>query len=337
MNKSKRWMQYLLHVAVLGGLIMAGMKYVNGDDFMRALRRFDWRYAPVIFALSVGYVLVKGVRFVRMMREVCDVETGVLMRAYVAGQACTLLPGGVAARAALLSQVGVPPAKTAAPLAMSSLTDQALFVVCALVSALWYEQARRPVFLLLGVLAVVSAILGIEATRTWLFRLVARVLGRFKWAGQWHRFLVSLREITQPKMLWGSLANTAVAFALLLAALWVAMRGAGEMVSFPALLLAFSLPTMLGRISALPGGVGVTEAGMVGILQHEPGVTLDEAAAAVTVFRLGTVVVAALFGGLVYLFSWRKIPKTEAVNSIGENTASNDKTADVRSEKAVQA
>jgi uncharacterized protein (TIRG00374 family) len=330
----KRWLPYLLHAAVLAGLVVAGMKYVNGGDFVQALRRFDWRYAPVIFALSVGYVLVKGMRFVRMMREVCEVDKGVLMRAYVAGQACTLLPGGVAARAALLSQVGVPSAKTAAPLALSSLTDQALFLVCALVAALWYEQARRPVFMLLVVLAVVSLILGWEATRTWLFRFIDRVMGRFKWKGQWHKFLISLREITAPKLLWGRLANTAFAFTLLLGALWVALRGTGESVSFPALLLAFSLPTMLGRISALPGGVGVTEAGMVGVLQHEPGITLDEAAAAVTVFRLGTVVFAALVGGLVYLFSWRTVPKKDDETQTKPDTKLGEAKV---AEKAVQA
>jgi hypothetical protein len=43
---------------------------------------------------------------------------------------------------------------------------------------------------------------------------------------------------------------------------------------------------------------------MVGILDHAPGVTLDQAAAAVLLYRVGTVLFAALFGGLVYWFGW---------------------------------
>jgi hypothetical protein len=44
---------------------------------------------------------------------------------------------------------------------------------------------------------------------------------------------------------------------------------------------------------------------MISILNASPGVTLDQAAAATTVFRVGTIAFAALFGGIVYLFAWR--------------------------------
>jgi uncharacterized membrane protein YbhN (UPF0104 family) len=107
----------------------------------------------------------------------------------------------------------------------------------------------------------------------------------------------------------GGVANAALAFALYVIALDLAMRGVGAKVPYATLLLAFTLPTMLGRISAMPGGVGVTETGMIGILNHAPGVSLDQAAAAVTVFRLGTVLFAAVFGGFVYLVGWRGPPR----------------------------
>jgi hypothetical protein len=45
---------------------------------------------------------------------------------------------------------------------------------------------------------------------------------------------------------------------------------------------------------------------MVGILNHAPEVSLDQAAAAVAVFRVGTVFWSALFGALVYWFGWRR-------------------------------
>ncbi len=99
--------------------------------------------------------------------------------------------------------------------------------------------------------------------------------------------------------------NSALAFALMVEALDLAARGVGADVSYLTLMLAFTLPTMLGRISAMPGGVGVTEAGMVGILDAAPGVSIDQAAAATAVFRVGTVLFAALLGGLVYVLGWR--------------------------------
>jgi uncharacterized membrane protein YbhN (UPF0104 family) len=44
---------------------------------------------------------------------------------------------------------------------------------------------------------------------------------------------------------------------------------------------------------------------MVGILDHSTGVTREQAAAAVLLFRAGTVLFGAFLGGLVYFFGWR--------------------------------
>jgi uncharacterized protein (TIRG00374 family) len=313
--KKLRWLQYALHAAVLGGLIFAATKYMDSGEFTRALARFDWRYIPLICLLGLASVLVKGWRFTQMMRELENVSRRMILRAYVAGQACTLLPGGGAARVGMLKQAGIPASETAAPLAMSSLTDQAMFIICSLIAALWFESARRPVMILLSVLIIVSLVLGIEASRTWLLRIIDRLMGHFKWREHWQEFLAAMSQMLTPRLLIGSLLNTAVAFLFLLAGLYLALRGVSAQVPYNTLLLAFALPTMLGRISAMPGGVGVTEAGMIGVLDQTPGVTLDQAAAAVTVFRLGTVVFSAAVGGLVYLFGWRGVKEKENVRS----------------------
>jgi uncharacterized protein (TIRG00374 family) len=310
--KKGKFLQYGLHVAVLVGVAMAGLKYINGDAFLKALQRFSWEYAPLILALSVGYVLVKGWRFVFLMRQFTDASRWMILRAYVAGQACTLLPGGMAARAALLDQVKIPVSDSAASIALSSFSDQAVLLACSLLAAFWFKDARGPALYLLAGLAVISIVLGVEATRTWLLRLIERLLGKFKLLDQWRGFLRSLGEVTTVPVVLGGVANAALAFALYVIALDLAMRGVGAKVPYATLLLAFTLPTMLGRISAMPGGVGVTETGMIGILNHAPGVSLDQAAAAVTVFRLGTVVFAAVFGGLVYLFGWRGTAEVKA-------------------------
>ena len=304
-KRGSQYLTYTLHALVLAGLIAAGLKYIQGDLFWRAFHRFNWACIPVVLTLTVGYVLLKGTRFTAMMRHLTHLDEGVLMRAYVAGQACTLLPGGMAARAGILKQVGVPASDTAAPIAISGLSDQFVFAACSMLAALWFETARRPVLVMLGVLIGLSILLGVEATRTWLLGLVERLMGRFHLLSHWCEFLLSLREVATPRMILASVANAALAAALMIAALDLCAMGVGAEIPYMTLLLAYTLPTQLGRISAMPGGVGVTEAGMIGILNAAPGVTLDQAAAATVVFRLGTVAFAALFGGIVYALAWR--------------------------------
>ena len=299
------FLKYALHAAVFAGLVFAGARYVNGELFWRSVGRFNWLYVPAILFLTVAYVLVKGWRFIGLMREVSAANPWMLMRAYIAGQACSLLPGGAAARAGILAQAGIPPARTAAPLAISSLADQLTFAAVSLTAALWFESIRKPLLVVLTVLIGLSLILGIEAVRCWLLDLIERLMGRFRLLNHWREFLSSLREITSFSQIGASLSNTAVAFILMVSALNLCVIGVEAEAAFTVVVLAYALPALLGRISAMPGGIGITEAGMISILNAASGVTLDQAAAATTVFRVGTVAFAAFFGGIVYVFAWR--------------------------------
>jgi uncharacterized protein (TIRG00374 family) len=297
-------LKYGLHLLVIAGLVVAGMKYVNGDEFWKAIHRFNWWLAPLILSLTVVYLVIKGWRFVTLIRLFSDVPRPLILRAYIAGQAPALLPGGIAARAAFLEQVGIPMQKSGAAVAMSSMSDQFVLFSAAMLSALWFESARKPVLILLAVLITISVLLGIEASRHWLMGVIEKVLGKLHLEKYWEGFCGSLKNMSSLPMLLGSVLNAAVAFSLMVAALYLSLRGVGGSVSPLTLLLAFSLPALLGRISALPGGVGVTEAGMIGILDAAPGITLDQAAAAVTIFRIGTTLFAAVFGAFFYFFGW---------------------------------
>lgn len=303
--KKPKYFNYILHAAVLAGLVFAGVKYINGDAFWDAVQRFDWVYAPFVLGLTTAYVLVKAWRFAFQIRQVTNASRSVVMRGYVAAQAATLLPGGIAARAAILEQANIPVEKSAAAIALSSASDQVVLIGCALVSAIWFDAARKPVFAFLAMLTVLSVVLGIEATRTWFIGVVERLLGKFNLLHHWRHFLESLRTMATPSALLGAVVNAALAAALMVVALDLTLRGLQAHVDYPTQLLAFTLPSLLGRVSALPGGVGVTEAGMVGILNAAPAITREQAAAAVMLFRVGTIVWGAVLGGAVYLFGWR--------------------------------
>lgn len=305
MKNPKQLLKYGLHAAVLLGIVWAGVKYIDGEQFAKALHQFDWRYAPFVAALGLASVLVKSWRFATLVRQVQQVPRALAMRVYVAGQSATLLPGGIAARSAMLEREGVKVEDSAPAVALSSICDQIGFIVCGLVAAAWFEQARKPVFILIGVLAAVSVVLGIEATRTWLVRLIEKILHRFKLLDKWRGFVDSMRKTLSWRILAMGVGNTLLSFALLVLALHLCLAGIGVSVHPLTLLLAFTLPTMLGRISALPGGFGVTEVGMVGILDQAPKVTLDQAAVAVMIFRAATIVFTAVAGGIVYAIGWK--------------------------------
>lgn len=298
-------LKYGLHLAILVGVIVAALRYLNGQDVLNALRDFNYRLAPFILLLATAYLLIKAWRFVLLIAPFDDgVPRLVTFKAYVAGQAATLLPGGVAARAGLLKQVDVPLAKSSVPVVFSSGIDQVVFIVGSLIAALWFEAARTPAVVLLGLIAVALVIALIPALRR-------RFAGAVDWAAtrvnakeEWQEFIEAVPQIFTWRIMLPASALTLVAFTTKVVALDLSMRGVGLNLAYPTLLLGFILPTMLGRMAPVPGGVGVTEATMVGFLASTTQAGPNQLTAAVAIFRIGTIFFQALLGAIVYFVAW---------------------------------
>ena len=300
-----KYLKYILHVAVLIGLIVAGVKYINGEEVLQALKSYNYAFAPVLLGLSALYLALKAWRFVQLMRPVSDVNGNVMFRGYVAGTAATLVPGGVAARAGLMKQAGISVAESGMPVALSSILDQVAFVGSALIAAFWFESIRVPMLIVLGVLIGLTVIFLFPASRRWLGNIAAAIAKRFNVADQWKNFLQSGREVINTRTILVTLGITLVGLLVQVIILDFSLRGFGFNVSYATLFFAYIVPTMLGRISALPAGVGVTEASMVGFLSSSAGVDADTGLAATAIFRIATVFFQALLGALVYFFAWR--------------------------------
>ena len=104
----RHWLRYLLTAAVLIGLVLAANRYLNSAEVFQALRNFNYAYAPFMLGLATIYLGLKAWRFLFLIGPLTGVPRSPIFRGYVAGQAATLLPAGVAARAGLMLQLGIP-------------------------------------------------------------------------------------------------------------------------------------------------------------------------------------------------------------------------------------
>jgi len=301
----KEYLKYVLHAAIIIGLIIAAAKYIHGEAVLRALKSYNYTFAPLLLGLPALYLSMKAWRFVQLMRPVSDLPAGVLFRGYVAGTAATLVPGGVAARAGLMKQAGVSVARSGVPVALSSILDQAVFIVAALLAAFWFEDIRVPALILLGFLLLLGLLFLIPASRKWLSGIATAIAKRFHVADEWRKMLRNGREVLNPRTILVALAITVAALFVEVFVLDLSLRGLGFEVPYATLFFAYILPQMLGRMSALPAGIGVTEASMVGFLSSSAGIDPDTALAAAAIFRIATAFFQAFLGALVYFFAWR--------------------------------
>jgi uncharacterized protein (TIRG00374 family) len=305
-NGKKKILEYGLHTAVFLGLVWAGFKYVNGEEVVLALRNFRYALMPLMLTLTVIYLLLKTWRFRLMVTPFAPhLRRATVYKAYVSGQAMTLLPGGIAGRAGLLKQVGVPVSHSSVPVAVQSMLDQAVFLAGALVVALWFETARGPVLVALAGVGAVALLVVIPYTRQRVAGFFDRVAARFNYQKGWRQFLAALPAIfTRPIMI-RSLILTLVAFVVNIVILDLTLRGLNLTATYPMLFLAYILPTMLGRLLPVPGGIGPTEATMVGFLTAVAGLETNITVAAVAIFRIVAIVVPIIIGAIVYFVSWR--------------------------------
>jgi uncharacterized protein (TIRG00374 family) len=304
-KKTGLW-KWVLHFGVIAGVAWAAVQTLDGAQFRAALREFDWRFAPFVCALGVLYVLVKAWWFASLLRRTGEASRSTAIKAYVAGQSMTLLPGGVAARAGLLAQVGIGVQRSTPAILMSSVSEGLAFVVYGLLAAIEFEAARRPALLFLAIVGAFFLLLGLPATRGWIIGMIEKLLRRFGIAESWESLRANVADAFGMRVLALSVGNALVAFAALIAGLYLCLLAVGRPVSLSMLLLSFSIPTLIGRLSAIPGGFGLTEAGMVGVLAQAPRLSPDEATAAVLIFRVATVLFPALVGGVVYWTTWRR-------------------------------
>jgi uncharacterized protein (TIRG00374 family) len=302
----KKYLKYGLNAVIFIGLIVAGVKYLSGEELLTALREFDYQFAAFILVLAFGYLVLKAWRFVLLLRPLEEeLDSWVTFRAYLAGEAAALLPGGIAARAGLLEQADVPVGKGSVSVVFNSGLDQFVLISAALIATLWFEQWRLPVFIIIGIIIFLTILFLIPAIRDWLWRLSDWLAQKFNFKEALLEFVENVPQVFTWRIMLATTALTIASFALHVIALELTTRGVGTELSYAILTVAYVLPTVLGRLSGLPGGFGITEAGMVGFLTTTTALAVGTATAVVAIFRIATIVFGALVGALIYFFWWR--------------------------------
>ena len=305
--------RWALNGAVLVGLLLAGTKYLSGDQFWSAIGHFRWIYALPILGLMLLYLAIRGLRFGVALRELSGLDRLTAGICSVAGEGAALMPGGVMTYLAMLKQVGVKVGRSGASVAWISLLDQGLFVSLSLIAALWVPAARAGAVAVLTILIIVGVSLAIPMTRLWIIVVLETVLLQFGALVSWRNGLDAMRDLLSMRVLGAGLLLSFAAALAMAGALNLAVSGLGADISFMSALLAYTLSTMLGRLTPLPGGVGVTEAALVGILHKVGGISLEQAAAATALFRVGTTLFGAVVGTAVYALWWnRRVKKVAA-------------------------
>lgn len=318
----KGWVPRLVAGVVTGVAIYVGFSiWADVGKVGEALRSFHWEYAGLACLLAAGNYAVRFLRWQYYLR-VIGVGDKISLRdsaqVFLAGFALTVTPGklGEAVKAALLrASHGIPMARTAPIVIAERVTDLLALLLLALVGVFSFDVDRR--FLIAGAVLVVGGVLVVSIDP--LAKRAIAIAGRLPLV---RRFAHRLDEFHSHTAVLLALAPLAIATVLAIGSWFleclafnVVVHGfPGASVGLRAATFIYAAMTVAGALSFLPGGLGVTEAGMLTLLiQFGSGIDRGTAAAATFVTRAATLWFAVALGlPALLLYARRKHVEIDA-------------------------
>lgn len=288
-------------IFTVAGVALYGIATLAADyrSIARALARFPGQsLAAVIVLVAIGWLL-RGWRFHYYLKQ-CDesVPLGYTIAAFLAGFALTGTPGkvGEAVKGVFLKRdYGVSVTKVVGILVIERLMDLWGVLLLGSFSILLFSGWEK-IFLLCTAAVVLG---GIFLCMESIYRPVLQWIGRISFlswiSAKLLGILLTGRQLMTPKVFFVGLVLSTVAWAMESISMYVILQG----FNLPATPLqanfVYCLSTLVGALCMLPGGIGGTEAGMVGLLGFL-GISYADGLPAVLLIRVCTLWLAILVG-----------------------------------------
>lgn len=254
-----------------------------------------------LFGLSVLYYAAKALRFwyiLRLLNISADLKTVSLL--YFSGQPFSMLPAGELYRTVLLKKhLGVSISKSSPSVTIQGLIEAIVLLALSLVGALLIGRNT----LMVAAIGLLLITVVVALQRGW-FGKTYSMIDKLPYVSisqhKFQTFIQSHREVLAPKSLFILVMFSLIPVLSGVGILYLASDAVGFHIGFIESMIGYSLPVILSGLSFLPGGLGVSEGGTIGILQLF-GATAAGAIAITLLLRIFTLVAGLFFGVIAQL------------------------------------
>jgi uncharacterized membrane protein YbhN (UPF0104 family) len=285
MMSTKSAFRSVVLVVALAAVVALGLGlYADFGQLGDELASFRWELFPLALALTALNYLLRFWRWQRYLARLeIEVPPGRSFAVFVAGLTMTITPAklGEVLKCGLLKRSFEVPVRRTAPIVLAErVTDATGVVVLAVAGGAGTSRWPLIALPLAGVAAIVLVV------RSPLLERFAR-LGEAPGAA---------RALLETRLLVGMTAVSAVSWLCECLAAYVCVRGLHLDLSLADTIVVFSLGSLAGALSFLPGGLGVAETSMTGLIRVLGDVPKAAAAAATVLIRLATLWFAVALG-----------------------------------------
>jgi len=302
----------ILGVAAGVAIYVGFSVWADARSVGRALAGFHWLIALAALALASMNYLVRFARWHYYLKVLgLTVPVGHSFLVFLGGFSLTVTPGklGEVVKALLLREShGIAAARTAPIVIAERFTDLMGLLLLACVGIFSFKIDPR--FLLVGaaLIGFGLVVVSVPPIATFFVRLSGHVPVVRRFTPKLDEAYRTTAELLRPRPLTLGVLLSVVSWFFECAAFWAIVHGfSGASVGLQAATFIYASMTVAGALSFLPGGLGVTEAGMLAMLgQLGTGCERSVAAAATFVTRLCTLWFAVLVGIVALLIFARQ-------------------------------
>lgn len=308
MEKNKFWI-----IIVFAVLIYAFMGiYADFDNLIMALESFDWNFIILLIALTMMGYFIRFLRWNYFLKEVhVDLDLKDNLFVFFSGLAMTITPAkaGEIWKSWLIRDINPKyELNQTIPVVISDrLTDLLALVFLSMVGLVYYRQGISVILII--ILLFAAFIIAIRSP-TVSGRLISVLEKRAeKYSGDARSIHATFQILLGPKNLIVTTIMGIAAWFMECLALFITIYAFGEYLSVLMCTFTFSFASLAGAISMIPGGLGVAEATLSGLLQYF-GLTSAIAVGAAIIIRFVTLWYGTILGMIVYFLGKSRIPKT---------------------------
>lgn len=307
-------------VAVGIGIIVAAGLGVYGDINETSLKlwNFDWwLLVPILVLTMINY----GVRTIRWKFFLDSLDVKVDMQTawwvFISGLAMTVTPGrvGELVKSYFLKKLAKVEMSASAPLVVFERLSDGLAMVVLMSGGLMMTQyGVYAVGLAVVMAAVFILVLHQRKLMEAILRLTLRLPVVDKYFGHLNNFYQSSMTLVKWRVLLVGWLLSLVAWAAEAVGFYLVLVGLGVDDSWNTLLLAvfiFGFAAIVGFATFLPGGLGVAEGSMVGLLVLLVHVDSSTAAAGTLLIRLCTLWFGVAWGLVALVYLQRRVKRLE--------------------------
>ena len=297
----------LLGFVVFVALILVGDIRQVGSE----VRSFPWQIMPAVLGLTLWNYLLRFIKWHYFLKQVKVPDLKIIesARLFVAGFPLAVTPGkvGETLKGVWLNQLtGFPTAKGVSVVLAERISDGLAMLVLSAVGVVAYRRYWPAFAIVLGLLLGAVVISQIRPLAQYLLSWGPRLPIFKRFASSINDFYEGTFTLFRP---WTTFVSVSlgtiswlaegVGFYLILIGLGVA-PGIGTL-SIAIFVLSFS--TVIGAVSALPGGLLATDASIVGMLILLLGMDANTAAAATLLIRFATLWFGVGIGFITWFLS----------------------------------